>query len=119
MWAQHTRGPRTHSPQNPLAPQDISERKVASGVNRAGAADTHSKKPHIKKASEGQAPTIRYLGVSFPVFMNKIKSYIFEIGNKESASMGGMVASYPHSGTWVLSPWTILHLDSLMALGAL
>lgn len=52
--------------------------------------------------------------------MNKIKSYPFEIGNKESASMGGMVASIPSlREPQVLSPWTILHLDSLMALGAL
>lgn len=36
-------------------------------------------KPHNKKALErtGSIPTIRFLGVSFPVFMNKIKSYIF------------------------------------------
>ena len=60
------------------------------------------------------------MGLSFPVFMNKIKSYLFEIGNKESASMGGMVASIPSlRKPQVLSPWTILHLDSLMALGAL
>lgn len=52
--------------------------------------------------------------------MNKIKSYIFEIGNKESASMGGTVASIPSlREPQVLSHRTILHLDSLMALGAL
>lgn len=44
--------PRTHSPRT-LWHLRTSLRKVASGVTRAGAADTHSRKPHIKKASEG------------------------------------------------------------------
>ena len=69
---------------------------------------------------EGTVSYYQFLRVSFPVFMNKIKSYIFEIGNKESASMGGTVASIPSlREPQVLSHRTILHLDSLMALGAL
>lgn len=55
MWgigAQHEEGPPwTHSPRA-LWHLRTSLRKVVSGVNRAGAAETHSRKPHNKKALE-------------------------------------------------------------------
>ena len=104
--------PTDSQPQSPLA-LGASLRKVASGVDRAGTAETRPRKATGQGSiwrGQGNSKLHSYyqiLGVSSPVFINKIKPHIFETGSKGSASLGrdsGLDTPRP-GAPGVLSPW--------------